>query len=143
MERYINANDRALILDCVAKYGWGYDEGEFAMLADSFTEDATTGGTVTGTDICWGPVTGRVQIVSTLSEIRKTQTDQRRHIINTHRFEEQTETTATLSTYIVVLASKNGETRVATAGRYRIDAVKETDGVWRMRRLDAVLDSPF
>jgi hypothetical protein len=143
MEHYVNADDRALILDCVAKYGCGYDQDDFAMLAESFTENATTGGTVTGTDISWGPVTGREQIISALRTIRKAQTDQRRHIMNTHRFEEQTATTAALSTYIVVLASEDGETRVATAGRYSIDVVKEMDGVWRMRRLDAVLDSPF
>ncbi|KVD46799.1 hypothetical protein WS61_09880 [Burkholderia sp. ABCPW 11] len=132
-----------MILDCIAKYGWGYDEGDFAMLADAFTENATTGGIVTGTDMCWGPVTGRSQIVGTLSAIREAQTDQRRHTIHTHRFEAQTPTTASLSAYIVVLASENGETRIVTAGRYSIDAIKEADQVWRMSRLDAVLDSPF
>jgi hypothetical protein len=143
MGRYTNADDRALILDAVAKYGWGYDEGQFEMLADAFTEDAVTGGVVTGTDIGWGPVTGRVQIVDTLSTIRRAQSDQRRHTIHTFRFEDQTPTTAKLCTYIVVLASKDGETRVATAGRYSIDAVKDVDDVWRMSRLEAVLDSAF
>ncbi|CAD6560205.1 nuclear transport factor 2 family protein [Paraburkholderia sabiae] len=143
MARYINADDRALILDALAKYCWGYDEGDFDMLADAFTEDATTGGTVTHTDIGWGPVVGRAEIVAVLSGIRRSQTDQRRHIISTGRFEEQTPTTAKLSIYIVVLASKDGETRVATAGRYLIEAVKETDGEWRIRRLDAILDSAF
>jgi hypothetical protein len=143
MDHYIDANDRALVLDCLAKYGWGYDEGDFAMLGDAFTADALTGGSVTGTNIGWGPVIGRQQIVDVLSTIRQTQTDQRRHTIHTHRFDAQTSTTATLSAYIVVLASENGQTRVATAGRYSIDAVKEADGVWRMSRLEAILDSPF
>jgi hypothetical protein len=143
MGRYINAEDRALILDAIAKYGWGYDEGEFEMLGDAFTEDAVTGGVVTGTALGWGPLTGRSQIVDALAKIRGGQTDQRRHTIHTCRFEDQTPTTAKLCTYVVVLASKNGETRVATAGRYSIDAVKEADGVWRMSRLEAVLDSAF
>lgn len=137
------ALDRVHILDAVAKYAWGYDEGDFDLLADSFTEDATSVGKVTASDIGWGPMHGRSHIVEILSRIRSEQTDQRRHTIHTHRFESQTSTAANLSLYLVVLGTESGQTRVVTAGRYTVDAIKEADGVWRMKRLDAVLDSAF
>jgi hypothetical protein len=113
------------------------------MLADASTENSVTGVVGSGADIGWGAVSGRSQIVDTRTLIRRGKTDQRRHTIYTCRFEDQSPTTARLCTYIVVLASKNGETHVATAGRYSTEAVKESDGVWTMSRLDAVLDSRF
>jgi hypothetical protein len=143
MQHGTDSLDRQLILDAVAKYAWGYDEGDFEMLADSFTENATSGGTIANSETGWGPVVGRIKIVETLKAIRESQTDQRRHTLHTHRFTAQTAATAQLSLYMACLATRNGETRLVTVGKYAVDAIKEPDGVWRMSRLDAVLDSPF
>jgi hypothetical protein len=48
------AEDRWLISDTLSKYVWGYDEGDFALLGDAFTEDAVACGKVANTDIGWG-----------------------------------------------------------------------------------------
>ena len=138
-----NAADRQLIMETTAKYAFGYDEADFALLADSFTENATSGGKVTGTDIAWGPMNGRAEIVSVLESIRQSQTDQRRHCMSNFLFTEQTETTAKFRCFLNLIAAENGASRSVSGGWYDVDAVKEADGVWRMSRMDGVLDSPF
>jgi hypothetical protein len=143
MQQNTQALDRSLILDTLSSYAWGYDEGNFDMLADTFTADGSTGGKVAGTDIGWGPMVGREEIVAILSSIRASQTEQRRHTVHTPRFEVLTDNTATVACYTVIFGSSSGTTRIVTSGWYRADLVKESDGVWRMRHLDALLDSPF
>jgi hypothetical protein len=48
------AEDRWLISDTLSKYVWGYDEGDFTLLGDAFTEDAVACGKVASTDTGWG-----------------------------------------------------------------------------------------
>jgi hypothetical protein len=137
------ANDRYLILDTLARYAWGFDEADFELLADTFTEDASTGGKVSHTDIGWGPLFGRVQIVEVLGSIRRGQTDQRRHSLSTARFHSQTEETADVSVYITIFGSEKLKTHVVTTGWYRAAFARQADGAWRMKHLDAQLDAPF
>jgi len=137
-----NTIDRNLILEALSKYTWGYDEGDFDMLADSFTEDATSGGKVSGSDVKWGPMKGRAEIVSILKGIRETQTDQRRHCVSNFLFITQTESAASFRCYLNLVSAEKGKPRLITGGYYEIDAVKQGD-VWRMSRLDGVLDAPF
>jgi hypothetical protein len=134
--------DRQLIQDTLAKYVWGYDTGDFALLADSFTERATSGGVVSGTEIAWGPMQGRDEIIAVLRSIRNAQTDQRRHNIGSFLFEKQTATEATVRCYLDLISTEKGTSRVVTGGVYSADFVK-LGGTWRMSRLDAVLDGPF
>jgi ketosteroid isomerase-like protein len=136
-------DDRHAIIDTLARYAWGYDDGDFALLADTFTEDASTGGKVANTDIGWGPVVGRAQIAQMLADIRGEQHDQRRHTLHTHRFHHQDASTADVSVYLSLFATQNQRTRLVTTGWYRAALVKEPDGNWRMRTLEASLDSPF
>ena len=137
-----NAMDRQLILEAMSKYTWGYDAGEFDLLRDSFTENATSGGKVSGTDVTWGPMKGREEIATVLEGIRKAQTDQRRHCVSNFQFVSQTDTTATYRCSLNLIATENGQSKLITGGYYEVDAVKEGD-VWRMSRLDGVLDAPF
>ena len=137
-----NAADRQLIQDAISRYAWGYDTADFALLGSSFTEDATSGGVVTGTDIRWGPMRGRAEIVSVLESIRTAQTGQRRHNIGCFLFDKQTATAATVRCYLCLLSTDQGISRLVTGGTYSVDLVKQGD-LWRMSRLDAVLDAPF
>lgn len=136
------ALDRLLIQEALAKYVWGYDTSDFALLADAFTENATSGGVVSGTDIKWGPMQGRAEIVSILEGIRKSQSDQRRHNFTSVLFERLTDTTATFRTYLCLTSAENSVPRLVTGGAYSMDAVKQGD-VWRISRLDGILDAPF
>lgn len=137
-----NPADRQLIQEAMSKYTWGYDENDFAMLADAFTQNATSGGKVSGTDVAWGPMQGRDEIRSTLEGIRATQSDQRRHCVSNFIYLSQTETTATYRCYLNLIVAKDGAADLVTGGWYEVDAVKE-GATWRMSRLDGVLDAPF
>lgn len=137
-----SAMDRHLIMDALARYAWGYDTADFDMLGAVFTEDAVSGGIVTGTDIAWGPMHGRAEIVSTLAGMRRQQAEQRRHNVGSFLFEAQTPTTATVRYYLTLVSTRDGKSRLVTGGTYSADLIKEND-VWRIRRLEAVLDAPF
>jgi ketosteroid isomerase-like protein len=137
-----SALDRGLISDALAKYSWGYDEGDFELLGDAFTEDAVAGGKVANTDMGWGPMKGRAEIVRVLSEIRKTQTDQRRHTVSTILFDALTDTTATVRCLLVLLATEKNVGRLVSGGWYRAKFIKQGD-TWRMKEQEALLDSPF
>jgi hypothetical protein len=143
----MNAAEQALVRtlaqEALARYCWGYDEGDFDLLGDSFTEGATTGGKVAHTEFGWGPMKGRQEIVDVLKGIRATQTDQRRHSIHTVRFVAQTEDSAEFWCYLHIASTQDKATRMLTAGWYHVKAAKAADGVWRMADLDALLDSPF
>lgn len=137
-----NVADRQMIEEALSKYTWGYDENDFAMLADSFTENATSGGKVSGTDVTWGPMKGRDEIASVLQGIRQGQSDQRRHCVSNFLYLSQTDSTATFRCYLNLIAAEDGKPKLITGGWYEIDAVKEGE-TWRMSRLDGVLDAPF
>lgn len=137
-----NAADRQMIQEALSRYTWGYDDGDFNLLRSAFTENATSGGVVSGTDIKWGPMAGREEIASVLEGIRKTQTDKRRHCVSNFLFFKQTEREASFRCYLNLIAAENGNPRLVTGGYYDIDAVKDGD-VWRLTRLDGVLDCAF
>ena len=136
------AEDRGLISDTLSKYVWGYDEGDFALLGDAFTEDAVALGKVANTDIGWGPLQGRAKIVKVLADIRATQTDQRRHTISNILFDELTETTAKVRCMLVLIATERGVPRLVSGGWYRYQVVKQGEA-WRIQAQEALLDSPF
>lgn len=136
------AEDRWLITEALGRYTWGYDEGDFELLGDAFTEDAVAGGTVAGTDLRWGPMHGRAEIVKVLSDIRSTQTDQRRHTISNFLFDELTPTTARVRCMLVLVAMAGGVPRLVSGGWYRCRLIRQ-GAVWRISEQDALLDSPF
>lgn len=136
------AEDRWLISDALSKYVWGYDEGDFALLGDAFTEDAVATGKVANSELGWGPMNGRKEIVGALSSIRATQTDQRRHTVSNILFDELTDTTAKVRCNLVLVATENGLPRLVSGGWYRYTLVKQGE-IWRINRQDALLDSAF
>lgn len=137
-----SAMDRHLIMEALARYAWGFDTADFDLLGAVFTENAVSGGIVSGTDIAWGPMHGRSEITSILAGIRRQQADQRRHNIGSVLFEAQTETTASVRCYLTLVSTHSGESRLVTGGTYSADFMKEGD-IWRISRLEAVLDAPF
>lgn len=136
------AEDRWLISDALSKYVWGYDEGDFDLLGDAFTSDAVAAGKVANTEIGWGPLQGRAEIVKTLADIRATQSDQRRHAVCNLLFDELTEQTARVRCMLVLMATQDGVPRIVSGGWYRCKAVKQ-EGTWRISEQQALLDSPF
>ncbi len=138
----VTAACKQAMKEAVSKYAWGYDNGDFDMLGSVFAKDATSGGTVTGTDIRWGPMAGRDEIVSVLKSIRDSQTDQRRHNVFNWIFTDVGGDRASLKCNLALASTEGGQTRLMTGGYYEVDFIRTGEG-WLITRLDGVLDSPF
>ncbi|WP_024927436.1 MULTISPECIES: nuclear transport factor 2 family protein [unclassified Mesorhizobium] len=134
--------DRQQVIEAVTKYAWGYDQKDFGLLGEAMAINATSGGKITGTDVTWGPMKSRDEVVSGLQAMRNGQTMQPRHCLGNFLFSRQSDSSASLRCYLTLLASEGGRAGVATTGYFDIDAVKEGN-VWRISRLDVTLDAPF
>jgi hypothetical protein len=134
---------RLEILHLIYQYSWGYDSNDMSLLGSVFSEQASTGGVVQGTDIGWGSWVGRDNIVKELSAIRNSQSDRRRHVITSTLFEALSEQHATVRVYLSLFAYSDEEKpHLVTTGNYIMKASIH-DGVWLMDALDEVLESPF
>lgn len=135
------AADRIMIAERIARYGWGYDERNEALLADCFTADAVWEGSIMGGDVA-GPCVGREAIVEFLKGFWVQQTDQRRHIFTNVLVESLSGDTAVAVAYLLLTASADGAMTPVTVGPYRWDLRNEA-GVWRVTHLAAGFDAPF
>ena len=139
-----NAGDpaaRLAILERIHRYCWGYDERRLDELMDCFTENAVWEGNVMG-ETRVGPIEGRAAIGEWLSGFWPVQRDQRRHMILNAIVEAQTEETATVMTYLLLLGARHAEVSLETMGFYRY-TVERDGGAWRISHLFAGFDAPF
>lgn len=137
------AINRHLIIEAITKYAWGFDENNFNLVAGAFAQEATSRGKVAGTDIAWGPMNGRDQIVSTFQEIRNGQTDRRRHCLSNFLFVDQKAMEARVQCYMVLVSANDGKLTIVTSGTFDVDVTKTGAGEWLLTRLDIELDAPF
>lgn len=137
------AYDQLAMQETLARYGWGFDEGDFDMLADTFTADATSVGRVVNSEQSWGPSAGREEITAVLRDSRAKKNAQGRHTLHTFRFENQTAASADVHCYVLITSAQPTGMTISTAGWYHAAMVKEADGLWRMAALTALLDSTF
>ncbi|WVT78169.1 nuclear transport factor 2 family protein (plasmid) [Sinorhizobium chiapasense] len=137
-----NAADRQLIMEVVARYAFGYDEAEFDLIGEAFTTGATSKGVWSTGSVAWGPMRGREEIVSVLSAMRKGQLDQPRHIITNFHFTKQTDSSASARFYLALNSTVGDKCSIVSAGKYDAEFVKDA-GIWRLSRLDALLDRSY
>lgn len=134
---------RLQVLQLLSEYSWGYDSNDMQLLGGVFSEQARTGGVVANTDIGWGPWVGKDNIVRELSKIRCSQTDKRRHVINSVYFESVSPHSATLNVYLALFSSADKQPpHLITTGQYTLIA-SMSEGRWFIDVLDEVLESPF
>jgi hypothetical protein len=146
-DRRYPATDRLLVAECIARYGWSYDERDREALAGCFTPDGVWEGLLMGRDRI-GPVAGRESIADFLGEFWQEQSDQRRHVftnvvVSFTDGDEIGPTNASAHAYLVLTAASGGAMTAVTTGPYRFEHVREPDGVWRIARLSAGFDAPF
>ncbi|WP_175650255.1 nuclear transport factor 2 family protein [Pseudomonas sp. Marseille-P9899] len=134
---------RQEILQRLYQYCWAYDTNDMTLLASVFTELASSGGIVADSELGWGPWHGKAAIVAALSDIRESQPDRRRHVVDTCVFDALSTTRASARLYVSIFSYANGKPpHLVTTGEYRLRAVNGSDG-WRLDGLDEVLDSAF
>lgn len=134
--------DRLLVAERVARYGWAYDERDEAALADCFTEDGVWEGSVMGVHAV-GPLHGRSAVCAFLSGFWEEQVDQRRHVFTNVVVSPVSATRSVAHAYLLLTSSVDGAMTPVTAGPYQFEVTKEADGAWRMLRLKAGFDAPF
>ncbi|MNN29826.1 hypothetical protein D3C81_1434440 [compost metagenome] len=111
------------------------------MLAEAFCQDAVSGGKITNSELHWGPMNGRDQIISGLKDMRMAP-NQPRHCISNPLFISQSDRDASLRCYLTLMASENGAASVKSVGSLSIRVRKDEDH-WRIYKLDVTLDAPF
>jgi hypothetical protein len=135
------AADRLLIIERIYRYCWGYDERRLEQLSACFTEDAIWEGSVLG-KVRIGPFVGRAKIVDWLAGFWPHQHDQRRHMILNTIVEEQTKSSATTLSYLILASSNSTAVAVETTGFYKVKC-RRSESVWQIEHLLAGFDAPF
>jgi hypothetical protein len=133
------AIDRLLIMEVIARYAFGYDNGDFDAIGAAFSPEATSKGVWASGEIAWGPMNGRDEIVATLSAMRQGHSDRPRHIATNFLFSEQTASSASARFYLILNSTADDKCSIVSAGH--CDAQFARDGeTWRLTRLDVLLD---
>jgi hypothetical protein len=133
--------DKQAISEMLGKGGWAYDAPDVDYLANMFTEEGTFDLSIAGM--------GQVGSFSTRAEIRKlyedslaSQSDQRRHVVTNIFFEDETDSSVTAMSYLVLITIKEGALNVISSGVYKDRVVLDGDQ-WRIAHRDLHLDLPY
>jgi hypothetical protein len=137
-----NQNLRAVLSDRMARYAWSFDERQPELLAECFTADATWVANIRNETII-GPFVGRDAVVEYMSSFWDAQRDQRRHMIMNSLVTEQSEDSATIYTYHLLVSVTTEAIVPVTCGFYEVRMQRGADGVWRISSLLAGYDLAF
>jgi SnoaL-like domain len=133
--------DKQAISEMLGKGGWAYDTPDVDYLADMFTEDGKFDLTIDGMGQV-GSFSGRAEIRKLYEDSLASQTDQRRHVVTNIFFEDETDSSVTAMSYLVLIAVKDGALNVLSSGVYKDSVVLDGD-VWRIAHRDLHLDLPY
>ncbi len=132
---------RLAILETLHRYAWSYDTRDLDLMRACFTADGVFHAMLAGQE-GWGPFEGRDEVVGWLSDVMRTQNDQRRHCISNVVFRELGPARAVVDSYLLLTAVENGALRVVCTGTYRDELAREGE-TWRIRRKSLTLDNGF
>jgi len=131
------------ILNVLNQYAHALDSGDIELMASAFSDHATSGGVVANSNARWGPWTGNRTIAEHLHALRERQHDQRRHQVTTPIFTHLSSDRATVKAFLALFSTPDGgKPGFLTSGEYLVQ-FSCTDGVWKIDRLDGVLDGEF
>lgn len=134
---------RAEIEQLLHRICWGYDENDVALIANSFTADASMSMRVGDRDgELVGPFTGRERIRELHADALASQQDQRRHQLANLWIAEESEDEVTVVTTLVLHAVRDGAVTALSTGWYRDRLVRTDDGLKVAERY-LYLDLPY
>ena len=132
--------NKQVITEILNKLGWAYDTGHLDYFESIYMQDSLFTISIAGKPV------GHYQSLDTIMGLyrgaKASQTDQRRHCVSNIFFTEETETTATVISYLMISATKDGVTKLLSAGVYT-DRFTLADGRWRLKHRDLALDAPY
>lgn len=133
--------DKQAITEILGKLGWAYDSGHLDYFETVYASDSRFTLSIAGK----GQV-GDYQSLDTIMGLyrgaKAAQSDQRRHCVSNIFFSEATDTTATVISYLTLLATQDGVTRTLATGVYT-DRFQRVGGAWKLKHRDLALDAPY
>lgn len=133
--------DKQAVTELLNRAGVAYDTDDIDYLTRIFHPDGVFEIHITGND----PMSfeGRDTVRGLYEQSMKDQADhQRRHVIANICFENETETSITAISYLVLIKVENGQLDVISSGMYRDDLVLEGNE-WLIRKRHLTLDLPY
>jgi ketosteroid isomerase-like protein len=136
------ADDKVRCAETISRFAFAYDEQDRDRLTDCFAEDAVLHATTAGTQD-FGTYLGRDDVVGWLTAYWGRTRDQRRHLVTNAMVDDLTETTARVTTMLLVTAAEDGRFRPVTSGVYSAGLRKDPDGIWRITAFELGFDAAF
>lgn len=133
--------DRQAIDNMLASWAYGYDEREPERMRAAFTDDAKmTMHIGLGDDVeVMGPYNGIDEVMGLFTDHHGEQKDQRRHVTTNLVILEETDTTASIASYLSLFVTQDNQVRLQATGVYR-DSVVLQGGEWRISERNLHLD---
>ena len=89
-----------------------------------------------------GPFQGREAIMGLMSGSMAEQTDVRKHVVS-NIFIDEDDAGVKATSFLTLIATQGGETRLLSAGVYNDTLVKNEDGDWQLSRRHIDLDNGY
>src|SRR5689334_18091770 len=134
-------SDVAAVLDVLYEYCLAVDECDVATLGRCFTVDAVID-TVVADGTAVPRLCGRDGIVEFIRAGRERQGDRRRHMVTNPRVLEEGDGRAVVHSYLLIVATAEGQVKVNCTGTYRTEFVLD-DGRWRIKSKQIALDAIY
>lgn len=129
------------IAELLAKAAYALDTKNLQMLEAGFAEDANFTLTIAGVAEV-SKFEGREAIMGLMKGALDVQTDERRHGISNIFYEKVGKDSATVVSYLTLMATEAGEINLITTGIYT-DQVVLQDGAWVVKDRSLKLDRPY
>jgi ketosteroid isomerase-like protein len=130
--------DRSAIENVLAAWTVGYDERDVDLMARCFTSDAVMTMDIGGGEKM-GPYEGHAEVMKHFTDHHAIQTDQRRHVTTNIFITDETDASASVLSYLTLLVTDKGATRLQATGVYRDSFVLDGES-WKIRRRHLDLD---
>lgn len=136
----MSASARDKIENTLHRWAFGYDDNDWSLVADCFTDDAVFSMRIAEGELI-GPFEGREAIVAMMRDASDSQEDQRRHVTSNLIIEEH-EDTATCVSYLTLFSAYNGTLTALSTGKYQDELVRTNAG-WKLAKRHIALDLPY
>ncbi len=137
----LSLEDRLNIHEFLARAAYAYDVRDVVLLESGFAPDCSLSMRIAGGDLI-GPFEGREAIMGLMSGSMAEQTDVRKHVIS-NVFIDEGNDGITATSFLTLIATENGETRLLSAAVYNDTLVKDANGSWQLARRHIELDNAY
>ncbi len=124
------------------RYTMAFDDNDMTEMADTFADDAVLSMRIGEGDLI-GPFEGKEAVMKLMTDSLAGQTDKRRHVTTNLVLVSETDTTASVRSYLTLISIKDGAARVLSTALYDDDLHRESDGAWRFTKRHIQLDLPY